>query len=73
LTKCQEALYFYIHPYFGPKKTFQSYSYTFSSKFGDFMHIFNTNEKKLAEKDYFHLTKRRHRGAGKERAAGKWR
>jgi len=49
LRKCQhgdylkigEALYFYIHPSFGPKNTFQSYSYIFSSKFGDFIHIFN--------------------------------
>jgi len=57
--KFGEALYFYIHPSFGPKYTFQSYSYTFSSKFGDFIDIFNRNVKSLAKKDYFFLAKSR--------------
>jgi len=60
LTKCQhgnhlkfgEALYFYIHPSSGPKCTFQSYLYTFSSKFDDFIRIFNKNGKILVKKDY---------------------
>jgi len=58
LTKCQqsdhlkfgEALYFNIHPSFGPENTFQSYSYAYSSKSGDFIHIFNRNGKFLAKK-----------------------
>jgi len=57
LRKCQDgdhlkfddALYFYVHPSFGPKNTFQLYSFTFSSKFGDFIHILNRNGKLLAK------------------------
>jgi len=40
-------LCFYIHPSFGPKITFQSYSYTFSSKFDDFIYLFIRNGKKF--------------------------
>jgi len=42
------------------KNTFQSNAYTFSSKFGNFIHILNRNEKVLAKKDYFYLVKGRH-------------
>jgi len=38
-------VYFYIHPYLGQKNTFQSYSCTFSSKFGDSILILNRNGK----------------------------
>jgi len=56
--KFGKALYFYIHPSFRPKNTFQSYSYTFSSIF--LMENFNGNGKILAKKDYFYLVKSRH-------------
>jgi len=55
-----EALYFYVHPYFGPKNTFQSNLCTFSSKSGDFIYILNRNERILAKKDYFYLVKSGH-------------
>jgi len=68
LIKCQdgdhlkfgEAFYFFIDPSFGPKNIFQSNSYTFSSKFGNFIHILNRNEKFLVKKDYFYLAKSKH-------------
>jgi len=55
LKKCQdddhfkfgEALHFYIHPSFEPKNTFLSYSYTFSSKSGDFIYIFFYKNRRL--------------------------
>jgi len=58
--KFGEAIFFFIHPSFGPKNTFQSNSYTFSFKFGNFIHIFNRKEKILVKKDYFYLAKSRH-------------
>jgi len=49
------------HPsIFWTKKHFQSFSYTFSSKSGNFIHIFNRNEKFLAKKDWSYPVKSRH-------------
>jgi len=47
-----EALYFYILS-IRPKNNFQLYSCTFSSKFDNFIHIFNKNDKFLAKKEFF--------------------
>jgi len=58
--KFGEAFYFFIHPSFGPKNAFESNLYTFTSKFGNFIRIFNRNENILVKKDYFYLAKSRH-------------
>jgi len=55
-----ETLYFYIHPSFEPKNTFQLYSCTFSFRLGNFIHILSRNGKKFREKkEFIYLAKSR--------------
>jgi len=58
LEKCQDSeyikfgapMYFYICPFFGPKSTFQLYSCTFTSKFGNFIYILDRSGKIYGKK-----------------------
>jgi len=56
--KFGKAFYFFTCPVFGPKNTFQSNSYIFSSKFANLIHILNRNKKSQVKKDYFYLMKK---------------
>jgi len=57
--KFGEALYFYILPSIGPRNTFQLYLCTFSSNFGDSIHILNRNGNFMIKKVYFYIVKSR--------------